>query len=100
MSFSCARELRALFWSCIMRASAPAKQASGPARSCLEDVLGKNDPVVIIGAGLAGLSTAYHLRGRECVVLEKAEGPGGLAGSRRAGAFTFDYTGHLLHLRD
>ena len=62
--------------------------------------LGKNDPVVIIGAGLAGLSTACHLRGRECVVLEKAEGPGGLAGSRRAGDFTFDYTGHLLHLRD
>src|SRR5204863_564769 len=48
----------------------------------------------------AGLSTAYHLRGGECFVLEKADGPGGLAGSRHAGAFTFDYTGHLLHLRD
>lgn len=68
--------------------------------SSKEDSLGKNDPVVIIGAGLAGLSTAYHLRGRPCVVLEKAERPGGLAGSRRTGGFTFDYTGHLLHLRD
>ena len=65
-----------------------------------ETPLAKSDPVVIIGAGLAGLSTAYHLRGRDCVVLEKAEGPGGLAGSRRAGGFTFDYTGHLLHLRE
>jgi protoporphyrinogen oxidase len=55
---------------------------------------------VIIGAGLAGLSTAYHLEGRECVVLEKGATPGGLASSRRAGPFTFDYTGHLLHLRD
>ena len=55
---------------------------------------------MIIGAGLAGLSTAYHLKGRDCVVLEKAATPGGLAGSRRAGSFVFDYTGHLLHLRD
>src|SRR5262249_905158 len=52
------------------------------------------------GAGLAGLSTAYHLKGRDSVVLEKAAGPGGLAGSRTAGPFVFDYTGHLLHLRD
>src|SRR5262249_35083854 len=39
-------------------------------------------------------------KGRDAVVLEKAPVPGGLAGSRRVGEFTFDYTGHLLHLRD
>ena len=65
-----------------------------------EELLGKSDPVVIIGAGLAGLSTAYHLKGRDSIVLEKGKVPGGLAGSRRSGEFTFYYTGHLLHLRD
>lgn len=33
-------------------------------------------------------------------MLEKASVPGGLAGSRAVGEFIFDYTGHLLHLRD
>ena len=59
-----------------------------------------NDPIVIIGAGLAGLSAAHHLAGRDVVVLEKALVPGGLSGSREVDGFTFDYTGHLLHLRD
>lgn len=62
--------------------------------------MGSHDPVVVIGAGLAGLSAAHHMRDRDVIVLEKGNGPGGLAGSRRVGDFTFDYTGHLLHLRD
>ncbi len=56
--------------------------------------------IVIIGAGLAGLSTALHLRGREHVILEREADAGGLCRSRRIGDFIFDYTGHLLHLRD
>ncbi|MBM4036113.1 MAG: FAD-dependent oxidoreductase [Planctomycetes bacterium] len=57
---------------------------------------------VILGAGLAGLSTAYHLRraGRRDVALhEREERPGGLCRSETRDGFTFDHTGHFLHLR-
>lgn len=54
--------------------------------------------VLIIGAGLAGLSTAYHLR-RPYILLEKEETPGGLCRSVHSGGSVYDYTGHLLHLR-
>jgi protoporphyrinogen oxidase len=59
--------------------------------------------VLILGGGLAGLSTAHHLgrlgvRGR--LVAEARETVGGTAGSVKTGGFTFDYTGHLLHLHD
>lgn len=59
--------------------------------------------ILILGGGLAGLSTAYHLGrlgGAEHLVLERESEPGGLCRTRRAGGFLFDYTGHLLHLRD
>ncbi len=56
--------------------------------------------VVIIGGGLAGLSTAYHLGDADYVVLESESTPGGLCRSREIDGFIFDYTGHLLHLRD
>jgi protoporphyrinogen oxidase len=56
--------------------------------------------ILIIGGGLAGMSTAYHLGDLPHLVLEAAEAPGGLCRSRRADGFLFDYTGHLLHLRD
>jgi protoporphyrinogen oxidase len=57
--------------------------------------------VVILGAGLAGLSASLHLpEDFEVEVHEREDEPGGVARSRRVGGFTFDYTGHLLHLRD
>jgi protoporphyrinogen oxidase len=57
--------------------------------------------VVILGAGLAGLSTSLHLpKGHDVSVFEREGEVGGVARSRRVGGFTFDYTGHLLHLRD
>lgn len=56
------------------------------------------DSVLIIGGGLTGLSCAYHLGGGR--ILEKAGEVGGLCRSYSTGEFTFDYTGHLLHLRD
>src|SRR2546428_2617796 len=61
---------------------------------------GPSAMIVIIGAGLAGLSTALHLADREHIVLEREPEAGGLCRSRRVGEFVFDYTGHLLHLRD
>jgi protoporphyrinogen oxidase len=55
--------------------------------------------ILIIGAGLAGLSTAYHLSDRPCRVVEKEKEAGGLCRSYRMDGFTFDWTGHLLHFR-
>jgi protoporphyrinogen oxidase len=55
--------------------------------------------ILIIGAGLAGLSTAYHLGSRDYQVCEKEQEAGGLCRSYLKHGFTFDYTGHLLHTR-
>ncbi|HEX8867698.1 MAG TPA: phytoene desaturase family protein, partial [Lentzea sp.] len=45
-------------------------------------VKGRTDRVVVVGAGLSGLSAALHLRGagHEVTVLERLPHPGGLAG--------------------
>jgi protoporphyrinogen oxidase len=56
--------------------------------------------IVILGGGLAGLATAYFLRDVPHVVLEADDVPGGLCRSRTIDGFVFDYTGHLLHMRD
>jgi len=59
--------------------------------------------VLILGGGLAGLSTAHHLGElgvRSRLVVEARPTFGGTAGSMKAGGFTFDFTGHLLHLHD
>lgn len=53
---------------------------------------------LIIGAGLAGLSAALHAP--EARVLEAAGYVGGKARSEELDGFTFDVTGHWLHLRD
>ncbi len=57
--------------------------------------------IVVAGAGLAGLSAAWHLqkKGIECLVFEKEAEPGGLCRSKKIGGFTFDYDGHLLHFK-
>ncbi len=57
--------------------------------------------ILIIGAGLAGLSTAYHLGSKDGYQICEKEGEvGGLCRSYEKDGFTFDYTGHLLHLRN
>ena len=56
--------------------------------------------IVVLGAGLAGLSAAFHLQDHlDVVVLEREDRPGGLCRSIVKDGFTFDLTGHLLHLR-
>ena len=58
--------------------------------------------IIILGAGLTGLSAAYHLRRGGCrdwALYEREDRPGGLCRSESLGGFTFDYTGHFLHLR-
>ena len=57
-------------------------------------------PVVILGGGLTGLSASYHLDDVESVVLERDAEPGGLCRTTVEDGFTFDCTGHLLHLRE
>ena len=58
----------------------------------MRTVPGRTDRVVIIGAGLGGLSAALHLAGagREVIVLERDDEPGGRAGVLRDGGYTFD----------
>lgn len=55
--------------------------------------------IAIIGAGLAGLSTAYHLK-KDYSIYEREHEVGGLCKSYTIDGFTFDYTGHLLHFRN
>ena len=55
---------------------------------------------LIIGGGLAGLSAARALQGkRKYILCERDPRLGGLAASVKKNGFTFDYSGHLLHLR-
>jgi len=51
--------------------------------------------VIILGAGLSGLSTAYHLKGNY-EIFEQHERVGGLCRSEKAGNFIFDYGPHIL----
>jgi phytoene desaturase len=55
-------------------------------------VPGRTDRVVVVGAGLAGLSAALHLAGagRSVTVLERSDVPGGRAGVWSCGGYTFD----------
>ena len=56
-------------------------------------------PVVIVGAGVSGLSLAQFLAeaGVEVVVVERLQEPGGLARSFRYEGFVFDVGPHRFH---
>ncbi len=58
--------------------------------------------VIILGAGLTGLSAAYHLdaQGIEYTIFEKSDRAGGLLKSAYDAGYTFDHTGHFLHVSD
>lgn len=61
-------------------------------------VPGRVDRVVVVGAGLSGLSAAMHLlgAGRTVTVLEAADGPGGRAARTRIGGYTLDTGASVL----
>ena len=56
--------------------------------------------VVVIGAGLAGASAAYHLLEYNPIIFERESSVGGLCRSFSQDGFTFDCTGHLIHLKN
>jgi phytoene desaturase len=60
------------------------------------------NPVVVIGAGLAGLSAACYLAGRgyDVTVVKREEIPGGLAGMLHREGFTFDSGPTVLTMPD
>ena len=57
--------------------------------------------VVVVGAGLGGLSAACHLagRGHEVVVLERADEPGGRAGLLEVDGYRFDTGPSVLTMK-
>ena len=63
----------------------------------------RDHPIVILGAGLCGLSSAYHLErchGADYLLLERELEVGGLARTAAAGGFAFDHAIHILYSRD
>jgi phytoene desaturase len=65
-------------------------------------VEGPTQRVVVVGAGLAGLSAAMRLAGagREVVVLEREQRPGGRAGRIEVDGFSFDTGPTVLTMPD
>lgn len=72
-----------------MSSDAKTDPAAGPAVA----------PVVILGGGLTGISTAVHLQA-PWLLFERDARLGGHARTDERDGFRFDKTGHWLHLRD
>ena len=68
----------------------------------MKRVKGSSDHVVIVGAGLAGLSAAMHLAaaGRKVTILEKNDFPGGRNGLLERGGYSFDTGPTVLTMPD
>ncbi len=61
-----------------------------------------HSPIVILGAGLTGMSAAIHLKhaGAPYRIFERQAHAGGHATTYQDDGYRFDKTGHLMHLRD
>ena len=68
----------------------------------MRTIVGRSDHVVVIGAGLAGLSAALHLagRGRAVTVVERQAWPGGRAGRLDVGGYRVDTGPTVLTMPD
>ena len=54
--------------------------------------------ILIIGAGITGLSTAYFLK-KKSTILEIEKEPGGYCKTIKKDGFIWDYSGHYLHFK-
>lgn len=54
---------------------------------------------IIIGAGISGLSFGYFTK-NPYILFEKSDNPGGLCKSIKEDGFTFDYSGHFIHIKN
>src|ERR1700754_5305505 len=70
--------------------------------AAMKTVPGRTDRIVIIGAGLGGLSAALHLAGagREVIVLERAGEPGGRNGLDTVAGYRLDTGPSVLTMPD
>ena len=61
-----------------------------------------NNPVVVVGAGPAGLSAAHRLvyQGLETLVLEQADQVGGIARTETYDGYAFDIGGHRFFTKN
>lgn len=60
----------------------------------------KSKMIGILGAGLAGLSTAYHLKQKDYMIFEKDAEPGGLCKSFTKKNYIFDIAPHIFFTKD
>lgn len=58
-----------------------------------------NSNIVILGAGLSGLSAAYHIK-KDYIIFEKESRVGGFCRSETFNGFIFDYAIHILYSND
>ena len=70
--------------------------------STMRSVSGATDRVVVVGAGLGGLSAALRLAGagRRVTLLEREDVPGGRAGLLVDGGYSFDTGPTVLTMPD
>jgi phytoene desaturase len=68
----------------------------------MRTVQGRTDRVVVVGAGLSGLSAALHLagRGHDVTVVERAEHPGGRVGRADIAGYRLDTGPTVLTMPD
>lgn len=68
----------------------------------MRTVTGRTDHIVVVGAGLSGLSAALHLagRGRRVTVLERGEHPGGRVGRADIAGYRIDTGPTVLTMPD
>jgi len=57
------------------------------------------EKIVILGAGITGLSTANFLKNNKYVIIEKEKEPGGYCRTIKQNGFVWDYGGHCFHFR-
>jgi len=55
--------------------------------------------ILVIGAGISGLSTANNLK-KDYIILEKKDNWGGLSTQYQSNGYWFDYSGHYFHFKD